>query len=66
MTARHVQVLVFRLLVGAIVLACLVAATTTLDAEHVVSLRVTPRRAFAPATVSSPSPSNGMRRTGCW
>jgi hypothetical protein len=28
MTARHAQAIVFRLLVGAVVLACLVAATT--------------------------------------
>jgi hypothetical protein len=52
MTARHVQVLVFRLLVGAIVLACLVAATTTRGAEHALSPPVTPNMVAAPATVS--------------
>ena len=33
MTARHAQVIVFRLLAGAVVLACLAAATPTLGAE---------------------------------
>jgi hypothetical protein len=52
MTARHAQVVVFRLLVSASALACLVAATATLGAEPALSLRVTPRVAAAPATVS--------------
>ena len=52
MTARHAQGIVFRLLVGAVVLACLVAARPTLGAETALSLRVTPRMAAAPATVS--------------
>lgn len=52
MTARHAQALVFRLSVGALVLACLVAATPTRAAENALSLRVTPLVAAAPATVS--------------
>jgi hypothetical protein len=51
MTARPAQVGVFQLLAGASVLACLVAATAALGAEHAVSLRVTPRVVAAPATV---------------
>jgi len=52
MTARHAQVIVFRLLVGASAVACLAAATATVGAEPALSLRVTPRVAAAPATVS--------------
>jgi len=52
MTARHAQAVVFRLSVGAFVLACLAAATPTRAAEKALSLRVTPLLAAAPATVS--------------
>jgi hypothetical protein len=52
MTARHAEVIVFRLLVGAVVLACLAAPTPTQGAENALSLRVTPLVATAPAAVS--------------
>lgn len=52
MFARHAQALVSRPVVGTLVLACLVATAPTFAVENALSLRVTPRVAAAPATVS--------------